>query len=73
MRWKASGVTFSKGRESVGTGVVDENVEPAEHLFRLGKKPLDVRLFRHVRLHGDGPAAACGDFTDDAVSRFFAR
>ena len=44
-------------RELVDAGVVDQDVEPAERLLRLGEEPLDVGLLGHVRLHRDGLAA----------------
>ena len=59
-------------RELVDAGVVDEDVEPAERLLRLGEQALDVGLLRHVGLDGDGLAALAGDLGDDAVGPFLA-
>ena len=58
--------------ELVDAGVVDEDVELAERLLRLGEEPPDVGLLGDVGLHGDGLAALASDLGDDAVGPFLA-
>ena len=58
--------------ELVDARVVDQDVEPAERLLRLGEQPPDVGLPGHVRLHGDGLAPLAGDLGDDAVGPLLA-
>ena len=54
--------------EFVNTGVVNQYVEAAECLLRLGEEAFDVRLFRYAGLHRNRLAAFGCDFGDDSVS-----
>jgi hypothetical protein len=63
---------FFERREFVNAGVVDQYIEPAECLFRLGEQALDVGGPGHIGLHGDRPAAFACDLGNDAVSSLLA-
>jgi len=52
----------SRGNDS---GRVHNHVDPAKDFERLFKKILNIRCFRHVRLHGDGLAAGAVNFAYD--------
>jgi hypothetical protein len=54
-------------RKGIYASVIDENVELAEGLFRLGEEASDVGLLRYVCLHGDGLATRGGDAGDHVV------
>ena len=58
--------------ELVDARVVDQDVEPAERLLRLGEQAEDVGGIGHVRLHGDRLAPLGGDLGHDAVRAFLA-
>ncbi len=52
--------------------VVDEDVELAEGLLRLGEEALDVSGFGNIGLDGDGFASARGDSGDNVFCAFAA-
>jgi hypothetical protein len=60
-----------KRSKLINSSVVDQNVEPAECLFRFSEKAIDVFLLRDVGLHGDGFSAALRNFVNDFVRAFF--
>src|SRR5437879_12834009 len=60
-------------RGLVNSGVVDEDVEPAECPLRLGEETLDVCLLRDVCLHRNGLAASAYNLRDQVVGALLAR
>src|SRR5581483_11500787 len=50
-------VDFLQGTKLVQPGVINEDVDCAERLFRLRKKPLDLVWVCHIRWHGHGLGA----------------
>src|SRR5438034_11801951 len=54
-------------RGLVNSGVVEEDVEPAECPLRLGEETLDVCLLRDVCLHRNGLAASAYNLRDRVV------
>jgi hypothetical protein len=70
--WKCSGGDLRQRGELVGAGVVDEDVDPAERLLRLGEQAADVGRPGHVGLHREGPAALARDLGDDPVGPLLA-
>ncbi len=63
---------FTERGEFINAGVVHQNIDLAERLFRFLEEPLDVGLFGDIGLHGDGLASFLFDLTDDAVRAGFA-
>ncbi len=57
----------------VNPRVVDQDVEPAECLVRLGEETTNIGLFRDVGLDRDGPAAVFENLGNDSVSSVLAR
>src|SRR5207244_2671052 len=62
-----------EGQKLVDAGVVDQDIEPAECLLRLGKQTLDLCRLREIGLHGDCLAPAVRNLGNDAVGVRFAR
>jgi hypothetical protein len=60
-----------KRRPIVNSRVVDEDIEPTERLFRLGKELFDLCLLRHVGLDGNRLSAAFCNFVHDPVCTLF--
>src|SRR5439155_18137745 len=56
---------FLQRQEFVDTGVIDEDIDLAESLFRGGEKFFDVGLFRNAALNGESFSAAFCDFIDN--------
>ena len=48
---------------------MDDDVDRAERLDRLGEKPLHVQIVRHVRADGDGEGVAVEDRLDRRLRR----
>jgi hypothetical protein len=60
-------------KKLVDAGVVNEDIEPAECLFRFGKEAFNFRLLSHVRADSDRLSALFCNFIYDAISSFLAR
>src|SRR4030095_13941637 len=58
--------------ELVDAGVVDQDVETAEGLLRLGAEAIDLLRLRHVGRHRERPAALARDVGDHAVGALLA-
>src|SRR5581483_2581595 len=53
--------------EAVDAGIVDQHIDRAEGLLRLGKEPLHIRFLGNIGLDGDRLAALLPDRGDDAL------